>query len=131
MLVLKSLAVWILLLIGAMLNGFAREQFLEPLLGESIALPVSGLILCTWIILICYSTITFYGKIPENAYKAIGALWLGVTLAFEFTFANLTQDRSWSDIIPMLNPLTGNLMLFVLLITAISPWGCAKFKKLF
>lgn len=130
MLVLKALAIWVSFLIVSMLNGMGREQVLSPIIGESIALPLSGLTLSAFIFIITYSTIHFFGRLPTNAYVSIGLLWLGITLAFEFSFANITQDRNWRDIIPMLNPLSGNLLLLVLAVTAVAPWSSAKLKKL-
>lgn len=130
MLVLKALAIWLIFLLGSVINGISRDALLSPSIGESIALPLSGVTLSAFIFLVTYWTISFFGRLPTNAYVSIGLLWLGITLAFEFSFANFTRDQNWPDIIPMLNPLSGNLLLLVLLVTTIAPWSAAKLKRL-
>ena len=130
MIVLKALSIWMLFLVGAILNGVSRESLFTPLFGENVALPLSGVTLSAFIFLVTYWTVPLFGRNPGNVFISIGLLWLGITLAFEFTFASFTAERNWRDIIPMLNPFTGNLLLLVLLVTTVAPWTTAKLKKL-
>ena len=51
---LKSAAVWLAIVPCAILNGALREGVLRPMLGESVALPVSGLLLMGIILLLSW-----------------------------------------------------------------------------
>ena len=51
----------------------------------------------------------------------IGAMWLGLTLAFEFLVGHYVFHTSWNELLADYNLLNGRLWLLVLATTLIAP----------
>ena len=118
---LKSLAVWFLILLGAIANGGFREAALLPLLGTTPAYLVSGVLLALLILAVTLGCIRWIGV--HNASQALrtGAFWLLLTLCFEFGFGLLVQGRPWPDLLQAYTFQEGNLWPLVLLVTVFAP----------
>ena len=124
----KAVGVWLIIVIVAILNGILRDKVLFPLWGIHIALPLSGLLLCGWVLVITLLLISFIGKTTGAGYIAIGALWFTLTLSFEFLFGYLVIGKSLSEIIQVFNLFEGNFFLLSLVTSALAPWFSAKLK---
>lgn len=126
----KSIAIWIVLVIMAILNGLLRDLLLSPLLGNSISLFLSGLTLSTLVFLVSYLSVRFIGVTRLQHCILIGFFWVLLTLSFEYLFAHYVVGKSWQDINQIFNLEKGDLFIVVLIITALSPWFAAKLRKL-
>jgi hypothetical protein len=107
----------LLILVCAILNGALREGVLIPWMGAQAGLIASGVILCSVIL-----AVAFFLLPRSSAAQAlgIGALWLALTLAFEFGFG-MIQGKSWSEILAAYTFRDGNLWPLVLLVTLLAP----------
>ena len=128
MVILKAIGIWCILVVCAILNGLLRENILNPFLGQQIALPVSGLILSLLILAVTWLFIPFFETRPAMDYWLIGALWLGITLAFEFMFGHSVMGKSWQDIFQVFNIFKGNLFLLTLLASLVAPRLMARLR---
>lgn len=128
--VIKSIGIWLVISIAAIINGITREKLLTPLIGSDLSLPLSGITLSGLILVITYFTIPFFGKVKPGVYFLIGLLWIILTLAFEYLFGHYAAGKTWDEIHQVFNILKGNLFIVVLAISAISPWITAKLKGL-
>ncbi|HEY9050261.1 MAG TPA: hypothetical protein VIQ03_01875 [Gammaproteobacteria bacterium] len=128
MVILKAIGIWCILVVCAILNGLLRENILNPFLGQQIALPVSGLILSLLILAVTWLFIPFFETRPAMDYWLIGALWLGITLAFEFMFGHYAMGKSWQDIFQVFNIFKGNLFLLTLLASLVAPRLMARLR---
>ncbi len=120
MLVAKSIAAWLVILALAMANGVFRESVLRPNLSMPVAYLVSGLLLS---LLILFAALAFIRCLnPKTARRCIliGALWLLLTLIFEFGFGVL-QGKSWAEMTEAYLFREGNIWPVVLLVTFFSP----------
>ena len=50
----KSLLIWLAVIPLAILNGGLREKVIIPLIGAKYALPLSGVLLCLMMFILCY-----------------------------------------------------------------------------
>lgn len=118
---LKSAAVWLAIVPCAILNGALREGVLRPMLGESVALPVSGLLLMGIILLLSWLFIPRLGTQghPIPAWR-IGLLWFVLTVAFE-TGAGIAQGADLSALLHNYDMSHGNLWPLVVLFTGCAP----------
>jgi hypothetical protein len=128
-LILKAAMIWFIIAIFAIANGIFRESFLEPYLGEVVALPVSGITLS-----IIIFTITFFSfKLIENnasmTYLYVGIQWIVMTLLFEFIFGHYVIGKSWSELFQVFNILKGNLFIVALLVSLFSPIIVSHIRK--
>ena len=118
--ILKSLAVWFLLLLGAIANGGLRETLLLPHLGTTLAFLLSGVLLALLILAITLGCVRWLGvRNPAQALRT-GAFWLLLTLCFEFGFGRL-RGKSWPELLEAYTFQDGNLWPLVLLVTLCAP----------
>lgn len=125
---LKGVAIWVLLLVVAILNAAVRDKLLAPLLGQEIALPLSGILLSILVFLITLALIPLLGTGTTASihYWLVGLMWLLLTIVFDFTFGHYFMRKRWSQLIEIYSVSTGNLWVLVLLVTTISPYVAAK-----
>jgi hypothetical protein len=118
--ILRAILIWVGLLGLAASNGALRDLVVAPRVGDRLARAMSTVILCALILLVTRQTIRWIG--PRNAREAlaIGALWLVLTLAFEFG-SGLYAGKTWSLMLEDYNVLRGRLWVVVPLVTFLAP----------
>ena len=119
--ILKSIAVWLLILLGAIANGVLREAVLLPRLGTKPAYVLSGLLLGLVILGVTLGCIRWLGVQSQQQALRTGAFWLLLTLVFEFGFGRFVQGRSWPVLLEAYTFRDGNLWPLVLLVTLFAP----------
>ncbi len=127
--ILKIIAIWLLLVIVAILNGGLREKLLFQWFG-AWALPISGVLLSLWIFLITWAMIPWLATHKPLNYLIIGSIWVGLTLGFEFIFGHWVAGKSWAEIFTIFDIKHGNLMTLVFLTTWLAPYFAAFLRKL-
>ena len=123
---IKAIAVWALILPLAILNGAFREAVLLPSLGNPWAQALSGLLLSACIIAVAVVFVPRLVRRGSMQPWQMGALWLALTLVFEFGFGRLVLGRSWPDLLAAYTFADGNIWPLVLLITAAAPSLAAR-----
>jgi hypothetical protein len=126
--VLKSLLIWLSITPLAIINGGFRQLVLEPWIGENIARPISGIILCICIFMVSLIFIPRLGKGGKTRYLIIGLLWVFATIIFE-TVLGFIMGNTFIEIINAYNITTGNLWLIIFI--GFTPLIVAKIKKLY
>ncbi|WP_223670311.1 hypothetical protein [Kangiella shandongensis] len=129
-LLLKSIAIWLVILVMAIVNAAIREKLLTPAIGSGLALPASGLILSVIIFLLAYITVPFFGSTESKTYIAVGIAWFALTLCFEFLFGHFIAGKPWLEIVEVFNVTKGNLFVVALLATLVAPWLSANARGL-
>ena len=127
---LKSAAIWVSFIPIAIINGYVREKCLVPLIGQRLALPLSGISGAGLFFLLAYFCLPWLGSLKLHQYQLIGLSWLVMTLFFEFLFGRFVARRSWGELLQAYNILTGNLWILVLVVIAVSPFLVAKLRGL-
>ena len=126
--ILKSLLVWLCLIPVAILNGGLREHLLCPLVGQSWALPLSGLSLSLLIFFVTWTLLPLTGRFRRGECLAVAILWPLLTAAFEL-LTGLSSGFTLKELAEAYNPSTGNLWLLVILSTAISPIVTIQYRR--
>ena len=117
---LRVIGIWLLILLCAVLNGALRETVLLPHLPRSAAFVLSGVLLSACILGAAMLLIPRLGPLSTAQLWRIGALWLAMTLAFEFGFG-LLRGLSWQELFSAYTFRDGNIWPLVLLILCIAP----------
>lgn len=117
----KSVLIWMLLALLAVLNGTFRVYIILPLTGEAVAHIIST---CIFLV-IQFITIYFFIKKIKlqhiiSAVK-IGLLWLCITVLFEFVFGHCVMKHPWEKLLADYNLFNGRLWVMVLLNNIIAP----------
>lgn len=126
----RALGVWIAMLIIASVNGALRQAVLIPAVGDVAGRAISTLMLAALIALLTWATIGWIG--PQSSADAwlIGAMWVMLTLAFEFLAGHYLFGTPWPALLEDYNVLRGRIWILVLIVTAIAPRVCAALRGL-
>ena len=123
----KALAIWVAILVLAIVNGTFREAVLIPKLGTTSGLILSGVFLSALILAATYLLLPWLGTRRSGQLFLIGFCWLVLTLVFEFSFG-LLRGKTLPVILEAYTFKGGNLWPAVVLVTAVAPWLAAKLR---
>ncbi len=126
----KATLVWLVMMLAAILNGVFREHMLNPLLGPSRALPLSGITLSFLVFLIAWISLPATGVTRRQGWLMTGFLWTALTLAFEYLFGYYLAGKSLEEINNIYGITRGNLFFLVVILLALSPWIITRIRKL-
>lgn len=119
--VLRSFFAWLSILLLAILNGVLRETVLVAHLSKDDAYLASGLLLSCVIVIAATAVAPWLRLRSAGHAMKVGALWLGLTLVFEFAFGALVLDRSLSDMLAAYRFEHGNIWPAVLAVILLAP----------
>jgi hypothetical protein len=112
---------WCVLLVLAIGNGGLREAWLVPRLGTENAHLVSTVLLC---LLIMLATVLLWPRLAitrrADALRA-GALWVALTLAFEFLAGHFVFGKPWPVLLADYDLSAGRVWMLVPVITFLAP----------
>ena len=124
----RALLVWLLMMAVETIHGVLRSRFLVPAIGAVGAGQIGVLIGSALILGIAILTIGWIHPVSERALLTIGALWLVLTLAFEFGLGH-ALGRSWGALLADYDLGRGGLLSIGMVVLALSPWIAAQFHK--
>ncbi|QQR87965.1 MAG: hypothetical protein IPJ76_07000 [Flavobacteriales bacterium] len=126
----KAILFWFVLMVLAIGNGTVRIKLIIPHTGLAWGLAISTLMLCGLILLVTWLGIHWMG--PDGAPQAlgIGALWLAMTLGFEFGAGHFLFKKPWSELLVDYDLSRGRIWVLVPIVTALAPWLMAKARGL-
>lgn len=125
----KALASWFLLLVIAIANGAFREFVLVPRMTAPRPHQLSTILLSGAILLLSLAVIRWINPARTLDALRIGAMWLVLTLCFEFGFGRW-QGKSWATLLEDYNLLVGRIWPLVLVVTLVAPWFAARIRGL-
>jgi hypothetical protein len=114
-------AVWFAIMLIAILNGAARDVLLVPRLGDLVARALSCLTLASLIVAVTWCSLRWIHPASLGDAWTIGAMWLAMTLTFEFAAGHYLFHTEWSTLLADYNLLAGRLWVLVLVTTTIAP----------
>ena len=130
MAIARGFLIWCLLLALAVINGGIREFWLIPRAGASVGHAISTVALCVLILLLGLATIRWIRPVTAREAWAIGSLWLGLTMSFEFLAGHYLFGNSWSRLLEDYDILRGRIWVLVLVTTAVAPRVAAPARRL-
>lgn len=125
--IIKSLLLWLAILVMAVLNGLVREYLLAPALGAVAGMVLSGVLLAGLVFVMTYLALPWLGRRSGWQWGVMGLGWLMLTLGFEFGFG-LGRGLTSEVLLQAYTFRGGNLWPLVLLVTAVSPWLAARLR---
>ena len=117
----RAAAIWFAIMVAAILNGAARDMLLVPRLGDPIARAISCVTLAIVVVSVVWFTLSWIGPGSMGDAWAIGALWLCMTLIFEFGVGHYVFRTPWTTLLGDYNVLAGRLWILVLITTLTAP----------
>ena len=117
----RAFAIWLLLLVLAVLNGSAREFLINAWIGQHASHVVSTIILCIVIVIVASLAISWIGPRTVNDALLIGLLWLTLTIAFEFLAGHYLFGHTWERLLADYSLFRGRIWVFVLAANLLAP----------
>jgi hypothetical protein len=126
MLFIKSVVVWIIFVILAIINGIIRNQYITPRFGDYAGHVISSVILIALIFVVTFFFIRYIRVTAFTELLSIGTFWLILTIIFEFVFGHYVVGHPWERLFADYNILKGRLWSLVLLNNLLAPIICGK-----
>lgn len=123
---LQAIAIWMIIIPIAILNGGLRENVLNKF--GNIALPLSGIILSACIWVVAFLLVPKIKNCRKIDYFVFGVIWFVLTNLFDLSMY-ISDGGGLSDLLKSYNFMTGNLWILVVLTTLVAPMTVAKVKK--
>lgn len=121
MLYLKSLGIWFILAVSAIVVATFRVGVLLPPFGEQTAHQVGTLL---YLIVQFFIIYFFIKKLKLKEIKTllgIGIFWVVITIMFEFIFGHYVMGHQWQKLFADYNLFNGRLWILVLINNLIAP----------
>jgi len=128
---LRALVVWLVFMVVAILNGAFREGVLSSRMGEATGHVVSTLLLCALIVVVSWVSIVWLNPATPDQAATVAALWVSMTVAFEFGFGHFVAGKSWTVLLAGYNILQGRIWVLVPVTVAAAPYLTARVRGLF
>ena len=126
----RSIVVWFAVLALASINGAAREAWLIPRFGDPVGRALSTVILCALVYLTTWLTIGWIHPTRAGGALGIGALWLTLTLAFEFLAGHYAFGKEWAVLLEDYDLSRGRIWVAVLIVVLLAPLLTARMRGL-
>jgi hypothetical protein len=127
---MRAFGVWLLIVLVAVINGGIRQASISPRTGDTAGHAISTVTLCAAILLLCWGTIGWMRPTTTRVAWSIGALWVTLTLAFEFLAGHYVFGTPWRQLLADYNIFRGRIWALVLVTTATAPWLAAHGRGL-
>jgi len=129
MLYLKSLGIWFILAISAIIVATFRIGVLLPPFGEQTAHQLGTILYLIVQFIIIYLFIKRMKIKETKTLLGIGIFWIIVTVIFEFVFGHYVMGHSWQKLFADYNLFSGRLWVLVLLNNIFAPLISGKICK--
>ena len=113
---------WFPMILIAVANGAVREAWLIPRLGEHAGRQVSTLLLIALFAVYIALIVRTWPFASNGQALAVGAMWLVLTLAFEFLLGRFVSGLSWQQMLAEYDLAAGRLWAVVPIWLGIAPY---------
>jgi hypothetical protein len=117
---LRSLTIWIVLIVAEIIHGIVRAVLLVPMVGEFRSNQIGVFTGSVIILVIAYFTIRWIGAKRPRDLLLVGFIWLALTVGFEMLFGRFVMGLAWEKIFAGYDIAKGGLMPLGLLILLFS-----------
>jgi hypothetical protein len=127
---MRAFGVWLVIVVVAVINGGIRQAFISPRTVDTAAHAISTVTLCVAILVLCWISIGWMRPTTARDAWRIGALWVMLTVAFEFLAGHYVFGSPWHRLVADYNIFRGRIWVLVLITTATAPWLVARSRNL-
>ncbi|HMU61228.1 MAG TPA: hypothetical protein PKA66_05550 [Gemmatimonadales bacterium] len=129
--IVRTLLVWLGLMVVAIANGTARQFLLVPQVGVYAGHVLSSVTLSLLILLVAWLSIRWVHPTTVQAAWAVGVCWLTATVVFEFVAGHYLFHHPWSRLLADYDVRQGRVWIVVLVATLVAPRWAAGVRGLF
>ena len=129
MYLLRAFVVWLVIIGVETVHGIFRALFLAPILGDFSARQVAVGTGSLLIFSIAFCFIRWLHAETTLRLFAVGLLWVGLTLLFEFGLGGLVLGLPWERLTEDYNLTRGGFLGVGLLFMAVTPVLAARLRR--
>jgi hypothetical protein len=125
----RAIAIWLLVMALEFVHGTLRRIFLRPHVGDFRSGQIgvfTGILLFLLVVYFCEPWMKL--RSAADCFR-VGALWVALTLAFEWSFGHYAMGRSWESMGTEYNLMRGGLMPVGLTIFGMTPWIAWRLRR--
>ena len=126
----RGFAVWLAIVFAESVHGTLRQLFLAPAVGDFTARRIAFFTGMLLIFVIAYLLVTWIAAPTIGALFAVGVMWAGLTLGFEFGLGYFVFGYSSERLLEDYDITRGGLMAFGIVLMAFVPYAAAKARGL-
>ena len=124
----RALVVWLVLIGVEFAHGILRTVFLVPVVGDFQARQIGVFSGSALILIVTCLFVRWINAPNTKSLLQVGALWVVMTIAFEFTFGHYIFNRSWADLVSDYDLARGGFLAIGMLVVMFSPVIAAKLR---
>jgi hypothetical protein len=117
----RWLIAWVGAPVLAIVNGAVREFAYKDQVGESAANQISVAPLIAMLGLYFWTLQRRWPLATTRDALSIGAIWVALSVLFEFGFGRYVEGDSWADLFENYDVTQGNIWILILLWIAVGP----------
>jgi hypothetical protein len=117
---MRATLVWMLMMLAETGQGVVREIFIAPVIGALQARQLGVLTGSLIVLAIAWLTARWVNARTPHAQFSVGALWVMLTLIFEFSLGRAT-GASWGRLLSDYDPAQGGFLLLGLAVLFLAP----------
>ncbi|MEI6758346.1 MAG: hypothetical protein FDX18_09240 [Chlorobium sp.] len=125
----RAVVVWLLIAVAESVHGTLRRLFLVPRIGELLSHQIGVVVGSAIIFTIAWLCIRWIGAGSYRQQLQVGALWVVLTLIFEFSLGYFL-GYSWNRVLSDYDLSKGGLMVFGVLFMLFAPELAARARGL-
>ncbi|MBL9186810.1 MAG: hypothetical protein JNK23_04980 [Opitutaceae bacterium] len=119
---LRALLVWLVLALAEVVQGYLRVRLLNRRVGDRRARQI-GVVTGSLLILgLTWFTLPWVGVRTEWEALGVGALWLGLMIAFDVGFGRWVFRASWERIFEEFDLTRGRWLSIGMAVVFAAPW---------
>ncbi len=126
---LRGLTVWLLIMALETVHGILRGMFLMPLVGQITANRIGWPIAAVIVMGISVFCAKWVGLHDTKKLILLGLMWAVLTFIFELAIG-FARGLNSGEIVAEINPFSGGLLIYSLIVIFFAPWLAAKMKGL-
>jgi hypothetical protein len=124
----RAFALWLLLMVVAIVNGVLREKLLMGWLDRGTAQIVSTAMLAVLVLLVTALTVGWMKVRGRLRYVIVGVIWVALSVAFEFLFGHYVLGESWRALLTAYRIDQGSPWPVFLLVVLVAPYLAATLR---
>ncbi len=125
----KYMIGWIPLMVIGILNGMLRQYGYSRYVGDLTAHQISTLTGIIFLGLFIWWLTGVWKIGSSDQAVAIGLIWLGMTIVFEFLFGHYVVGHPWKKLLYDYNILEGRVWILVLIWLTVAPLVFYKLRS--
>ncbi|HPF15883.1 MAG: hypothetical protein H6830_07420 [Planctomycetes bacterium] len=127
---LRSLGIWVALILAEVLHGMARAAWLVPHVGLHRSNQIGVFSGSAIVLGVAYLGVPWVAARGNRRWLRVGLLWLVLTLAFEAGFGHFVMGQTWQRLAADYDPAQGGMLGLGMLVLALAPWWVARVRGL-